>query len=124
MTGEALLVTEHVVFRQALALVLESHADFRAIHAGSLTEAHQLLSSPDAEHPDLAVVDLELPNDDAVELIGEIQEVYPRTRVLALTTGRDPERSARAREAGAGEVLTMAASREELLEGVRRLEKN
>ena len=121
MTGEALLVTEHVVFRQALAIVLEWHADFRTVQAGSLTEAHQLLRDPDAEQPDLAVVDLELPNGDAVELIGKIHEVYPRTPVLALTTSHDPERTARAREAGAGEVLTMAASSEEFLEGVRQL---
>jgi DNA-binding NarL/FixJ family response regulator len=121
MMGEALLVTEHVVFRQALALVLEWHTDFRAVQAGSLAEAQQLLGVPYVEHPDLAIVDLELPNGDAVELIGEIHEVYPRTPVLALTTSRVPERTARAREAGADEVLTMAASSEELLEGVRRI---
>ena len=121
MRSEALLIAKHVVFRQALALVLEWHADFRAVQVGSLAEAHQLLRSPDAEQPDLAIVDLELPNDDGVELIREIHEVCPRTPVLALTTGRETERSARAREAGAGKVLTMTASGEEFLEEVRRL---
>jgi DNA-binding NarL/FixJ family response regulator len=122
MTGEALLVAKHVMFRQALALVLEWHANFRAVQAGSLAEAHQLLRAPDTEQPDLAIVDLELPNDDGVELIREIHEVYPRTPVLALTTSRESERTARAKEAGADEVLTMAASGEELLEEARRLE--
>ena len=121
----ALLVAKHVVFRQALALVLEWQAGFRAVHAESLAEAHQLLlHTPDAEQPDLAVVDLELPDGEGFELIGEIHEVWPQVPVLALTTGREPERAARARLAGAGEVLTMAASGEEFLEGVRRLEKS
>ncbi len=121
MRREALLIAEHVVFRQALALVLELHTDFRAVQAGSLAEAHKLLRDPDDEQPDLAVVDLELPNDAGVELIREIREVYPRTPVLALTTGHEPERTARVKEAGADEVLTMSASGGELLEEVRRL---
>jgi DNA-binding NarL/FixJ family response regulator len=122
MTGEALLVAKHVVFRQTLALVLEWHEGFETAQAGSLAEARRvLLRTPDAEQPDLAVVDLELPDDDGFELIGEIREEWPHAPVLALTTSRDPRRHARAKEAGAGEVLTMAASSEEFLEGVRRL---
>ena len=121
MMNKALLVAQHVVFRQALTLVLEWHAGFKAVQVESLAEAHQLMRDPDAEQPDLAVVDLELPNGDGFELIGEIHEVWPRVPVLALTTGREPERAGRAKEAGAGEVLTMSASGEEFLEGVRRL---
>jgi DNA-binding NarL/FixJ family response regulator len=124
MTGEALLVAKHVVFRQALALVLEWHAGLKTAQAASVTEVHQLLGDPDAGQPDLAVVDLELPNGEGFELIGEIREAWPRVPVLVLTTGREPEGAARAKEAGADEVLTMAASGEELLEGVRRLEKS
>jgi two-component system response regulator DevR len=115
-----LLIAQHDIFRWALALVLERHTDFKAVQVGSLSEAHQVLGDPDTE-PDLAVVDLELPNDAGFGLIGEIHEAYPRTPVLALTTSRDLERTARAREAGAEEVLTMTASGEEILEEVRRL---
>jgi CheY-like chemotaxis protein len=120
----ALLVADHVVFRQTLALALEWREGFNAVHTGSLAEAHQILRDPDAEQPDIAIVDLELPNDAGVELIGEIREAWPHLPVLALTTGGEPKRAARAREAGAGEVLIMAASGEELLEGVRRLGKS
>ena len=118
---QALLVAKHIVFRRALALVLEWHAGFKTVHARSLAEAHQLLRDPDAEQPDLAVVDLELPDGDGFELMGEIREAWPHVPVLALTTSRDPRRHARAKEAGAGEVLTMSASGEAFLEGVRRL---
>ena len=120
----ALLVAKHVGFRQVLALVLERHAGFETVHAGSFAEVQQILLNLDAEQPDLAVVDLELPGSDGFELIGEIREAWRRVPVLALTTGREPGRHARAREAGAGVVLTIAASSEELLEGVRRLEKS
>jgi DNA-binding NarL/FixJ family response regulator len=121
MKGEALLVAKHVVFRQALALILEWHADLKAVQVGSLAEAHQVLRTPDAEQPDLAVVDLELPDGEGFELIGEMQELWPQVSILALTTSQDAERAAQAKDAGAGAVLTMAASRGELLEEVRRL---
>ena len=117
----ALLVVKHVMFREALALVLELHASFKTVQVESLAEAHQILRNPDAEQPDLVVLDLELPNDDGFELIREIHEVWPRVPVLALTTGQDPERAVRAKEAGADEVLTMTPSGGELLEEVRRL---
>lgn len=120
MTGKALVVAKHVVFRQALALVLEWSEGFRAAQAGSLLEAHRVLRDPDAE-PDLAIVDLELPNSEGFDLINEIRDVWPQVPVLALTTSRDPERAARAKEAGADEVLTGTTSGEDLIEEVRRL---
>jgi DNA-binding NarL/FixJ family response regulator len=119
MMGEALLVAKHATFRQALAIVLEGDVNVKITQAGSPAEVRQVLREPHAK-PNLAVVVLELPNGDGVELIEEIRGVWPRVRVLALTSG-DPERDARAKEAGAGEVLTMAASAENLLEAVRRL---
>ena len=119
MMGEALLVAKHATFRQALAIVLEGHVNVKTTQAGSPAEVRQVLREPHAK-PNLAVVVLELPNGDGVELIEEICGVWPRVRVLALTS-RDPERVARAKEAGADEVLTMAASIEKLLEEVRRL---
>jgi two-component system response regulator DevR len=116
----ALLVAQHVVFRQALALLIEWHTDFKTAQAGALAEVRRIFGNPDAQ-PDLAVVDLELPYGDGLELIGELRRAKPDVPVLALTISQDPERAVRAKEAGASEVLTMAASSEELLEGVRRL---
>jgi len=120
MTGEALLVAKHATFRQALAVVLEWHEGFTVAQAESLAEAYRVLRSLDAE-PNLAVVDLELPGSDGVELIREIHETWPHIPILALTISRGPELAARTKEAGAGEVLTVAASIEKLLEEVRRL---
>ena len=66
---------------------------------------------------DLALVDLDLP--DAAALIGE-----PCTAggpVLDVTASQDPERRARTFEAGAREVLTTAATVQEIIGAVRRL---
>jgi DNA-binding NarL/FixJ family response regulator len=115
-----LLVAKHALFREGLATVLEWREGFKVAQAESLAEAHRVLRTLDAE-PDFVVVDLEMPSGDGVELIREILETWPHVPILALTTSRDPERATRAKEAGAGKVLSTAASSEELLEEVRRL---
>jgi DNA-binding NarL/FixJ family response regulator len=117
------VVARHAVFRECLALVLEWRMDFWIAQAGSLSEARRVLRNAEAE-PDLAVVDLELPNGGGIELIGDICEIWPRVSVLALTTRRNLERAAWAKRAGAGEVLYMDASSDELLEEVRQLENS
>jgi DNA-binding NarL/FixJ family response regulator len=117
------VVAKHALFREGLALILETRLYSRIVQARSPGEARRVLGNLDAE-PDLAVVDLELPNGDGIELISEFCEMWPHVSVLALTTRRDLERATRAKPVGAGEVLSMAASSDELLEEVRPLENS
>jgi CheY-like chemotaxis protein len=116
----ALMVAKHALFREGLATVLEWREGFKVAQAESLAGVLRILRTLDSE-PEIAVVDLELPSGDGVELIREIHETWRRVPILALTTSRDPERATRAKEAGAGEVVSTAASSEELFEEVRRL---
>jgi CheY-like chemotaxis protein len=119
-TKRALLVVKHALFREALATVLEWREGVKVAQAGSLAEARRLLRAPGAQ-PDFVVVDLALPDGDGFELIEEIREVWLQVPVLALSTGWTPERASWAKGPGASEVLTTAASGEDLLERLRRL---
>lgn len=112
-----LLVDDHDLFRQVLAVVLEHHTDFdRSTQAESPADARRALDR--LEGPvDLALVDLDLPA--AAALIGEL--CTAGVPVLAMTAGQDPERRARTLEAGAREVLTTAATVQEIIGAVRRL---
>ena len=100
-----LVVDGHNVFRQALAVDLEQHTDLKAIlQAGSPGEARRVLAEL-GSRVDLAVIDLDLPEGGATELIEHLRaEDVP---VLALTANRSLEWRARALRAGASEVLTM-----------------
>jgi DNA-binding NarL/FixJ family response regulator len=114
-----LLVNDHDLFRQVLAVILEQHTDPREnVQAGSLAEAHQILHELDRE-VDLAVVDLDLPEGDANQLIEDLHQL--EVPVLALTSSLSLERRASALRAGAGEVLTTATSGEKILDTAKRL---
>ncbi len=121
-SNRVLLVDDHELFRQVLAVVLQRHTDLdKNLQAGSLAEARRILTSHNGNEFVLAVIDLDLPDGDGFELVGELRRA--EIPVLALTVSRDPERRAQALGAGAGEVLTTAASGDEILGVVERLKR-
>ena len=114
-----LIVHNHELFRQALALLLEGEAAFENIQAESLVEA-RLLFELDSE-VDLAIVDFDLLDEDGLNLIAQLRRAEPRIPVLALTRRRDSGVRDWALKLGADQVLTAAASGEEMTDAIRRL---
>ena len=117
----ALLVEDHAVFREALAVMLEEHTDLKkTIQARSFPEARRISGHPSGEI-DLVVVDLDLPNDEGISLIDYLREAEPDVPVLALTNARNLEQRAWALRTGATEVLSTASSIEKIVGVVQRL---
>lgn len=114
-----LIVDDHDLFRQTLALVLGQHADFHErAQAASVAEARQVIGEA-SDNPHLAVVDLDLGEAPVHQLLGELREAG--TAVLALTTSRDARLRDRALKAGADEVHTTTAPICEIIAAARRL---
>jgi two-component system nitrate/nitrite response regulator NarL len=115
--NSVLLVDDHATFREPLAFMFEREPDFEVVaEAGTLGEAHSVL-----EGVDLAVVDLDLPDGDGTELIGELRAANPRGMVLVLTASSEREAHARAVEAGAAGVLHKSARIRDVIDAARRL---
>jgi DNA-binding NarL/FixJ family response regulator len=111
-----LLVEDHALFREGLALLLEWRTGLGSVQAGSLAEAERILTDT-KDKPACAIVDLDLPDGDGIELLEQLRGLP----ILALTTGRNLERRARALEVGADEVLSTAESAERIADVVGRL---
>jgi DNA-binding NarL/FixJ family response regulator len=116
-----LLVHDNNLFREALALLLEWQMGLDSVQAGSVAEACRILGEPHHDEVCLAIVDIDLPNEDGIELIKELRELENDCPVLALTTTRSLQRHTQALHAGVEEVLTIGESIEELTGAVRRL---
>jgi DNA-binding NarL/FixJ family response regulator len=113
-----LLIDDHSLYRQCLAMLLQQEADIDVtLQAESLADARRALTERGGKELALAIVDLELLSDRTDELISELQR--SETPVLAITTRNDTE--SLGREFVADEVLTTAASSDEILSAVRRL---
>jgi DNA-binding NarL/FixJ family response regulator len=114
-----LLVEDHNLFRQVLAVTLKYRTDFREnVQARSLAEARQVLADSN-DRVDLAIVDLDIPGWGTTDLIQKLHELG--VPVLALTNIQSLEGRTRALQAGANEVLNMASSNEEIVSVVNRL---
>ena len=117
-TARVLLVDDHSLFRQVLAILLERNVGFgKSLQAGSPAEARGFVGGHEGDELALAVVDLDMPNLDASELIGELRR--RKVPVLALTVNGNQEQSVGSPEVG--ELLTTAATCEEILGTARRL---
>jgi DNA-binding NarL/FixJ family response regulator len=111
-----LLVEDHSLFRQGLALLLEWQTGLRSHQAASLDEAKRILSGT-RDKPACAVVDVDISNGHGIELVEELHELP----VVALMTGRSLERRDQALKAGADEVLSLSVPADRITDAVKRL---
>jgi CheY-like chemotaxis protein len=108
------LVDDHEVVRRGVAEVLEDDPGITvAGEAGSCAEA---LARVPAVRPDVAVVDMRLPDGDGADLVRRLRERLPAIRCLVLSSYADEDAIAAALAAGA--VAVGAGRREDL--GARR----
>jgi DNA-binding NarL/FixJ family response regulator len=113
-----LLVEDQASFRQAMAFVLEREPNLSVVaQAGKLEEARELLDID----PDVAIVDLVLPDGSGVDFIEDLHHANPSVMILVLSANPDRIHFALAVEAGASGVLNKLASIEEIVDTVKRL---
>jgi two-component system response regulator RegA len=82
--GELLLVDDDAVFARVLGRALTARG-FSVHWADSAAEALKLLKSPNALHPDFAILDLNLAGSSGLKLIGAVREASSDCRILLLT---------------------------------------
>jgi two-component system response regulator NreC len=105
------LADAHPVVRRGLRLLLEDEEGFEvAAEAGDVDEARRLVRGM---HPDVLVLDLNMPGGSSLEAIPELREEFPATQVVVLTIQPEPAHAREAIAAGAlGHVLKQAAAGE------------
>lgn len=111
-----LIVDDVPMFRELESLFLSRYGQVRT--AGSAAEA---LAAAEAQVPDVAVLDLHLPDLDGDALCRALHALPGGSETLViLVTGGGPDEHVRAVRAGAADVIAKPLSREVLVESVRR----
>jgi two-component system, NarL family, response regulator NreC len=112
------LADDHRVVRSGLRLLLDAEEGFEVVaEAGDVDAARRYVHG---HHPDVLVLDLNMPGGSSLEAIPVIREQSPDTQIVMLTMQQEPAFAREALGAGAlGYVLKEAAD-EELVEAVRR----
>lgn len=117
MTIRLLLVDDHAVVRSGLRMLLESEEDLDII--GEAGTAREALEAVAALHPDLALIDIGLPDLSGIEVTRQIKQCWPEVSVVALTIHEDEEYFFQMLQAGASGYVPKRAAPEELLTAIR-----
>jgi DNA-binding NarL/FixJ family response regulator len=114
-----LLVDDHLLFRSALRARLEQEDDIIAVaDAGTGDEA---VRKARAVLPDVVLLDLVLPQGRGYDVIPQVLDAAPKTRVLVVSSQTQPSSVRQAISAGASGYVPKRASDAQLVEAIRRV---
>ncbi len=119
MTIRVFLLDDHEVVRRGVRELLEAQDDFEVV--GEAATAAEGLSRIPPTHPDVAVVDMRLPDGNGVEVCRDIRSHDPRLQCLILTSFADDEALFDSIMAGAAGYLLKQIKGTDLVDAIRRV---
>ena len=108
-----LIAEDHPVVRAGLVALINHRPDMVVV--AEAANGRELVEEFLLHRPDVALVDLRMPELDGAQAIAAIRELIPSARAIVLTTYDDSEDIRRSLNAGAKAYLLKDAPREELL---------
>ena len=116
---KVLLVDDHPVVRDGLAQRIELEPDLTV--CATCDSVSVALKAAEAHHPDLAVVDLALPNGHGLDLIKELHTRHPAMRLLVFSMHDEQTYGERALLSGAQGYVMKDESPDRVLEAIRNV---
>ena len=112
-----LVAEDHPEVAKAICRVLALDCDV----VGSVFDGSAVLEAAQRLHPDVVVLDLNLPTVSGLEACRQITELNPEMKVIVFTAMNDPEIKQRSFDLGASAFVSKLARDGDLLSTVRRL---
>ncbi|MDZ7678819.1 MAG: response regulator transcription factor [Acidimicrobiales bacterium] len=111
------LLDDHEIVRRGLRELLEASGQFEVV--GEAGTAEEALSRIPATRPEVAVLDVRLPDGDGVEVCREVRSKHPEIACLMLTSYSDDEALFEAIMAGAAGYLLKQVKGNDLIEAIQ-----
>ncbi len=113
-----MVVDDHPLWRDAVERDLQA-AGFDVVAVAA--DGHQAIARFPAARPQVVVLDLQIPGPSGVEVTSDVLGRDPSARVLILSASGEQRDVLEAVKAGATGYLVKSASRQELVDAVRRV---
>lgn len=114
-----LLVEDQAMMRGALAVLLALEDDLDVV--GQVSSAREVLPAMEEHHPDVALLDIELPDGNGLDVCTHLRAAYPACAVVIVTTFGRPGYLRRAFRSGATGFLVKDGPVDALASAVRRV---
>ncbi len=113
------LADEHTLFRAGLRRLLASEPDFEVV--AESPGGHDVFPVLESFHPDILLLDVQMPGIDGLEVLREIHNGAPDTRILVLTGSENEQDLAQAMKLGASGVVLKTSGTELLMQAIRKV---
>ena len=110
------IADDHRLFAESLRLMLEVEQELEVV--GYAADGREAATLARLLHPDVVVMDLDMPVMDGIEATSAVRRSAPGVSVVIVTGSTDPRDAERAGAAGAAAYVPKEASVEELRETI------
>lgn len=112
-----LAVDDHAIVRDGIAKLVGTQSDMELVAEAS--DGREAIEQFRKHHPDVTLMDLQMPNMCGIDAINAIRSEFPEARIVVLTTYAGDVQVKRALLTGAQGYLLKGLLRKELLETIR-----
>ncbi|MBR9982430.1 MAG: response regulator transcription factor [Desulfatitalea sp.] len=116
---KVLLADDHSIVRAGLRRLVEESGDMEVV--AEAADGDEAIRQIRALRPDVAVIDLSMPQIDGLEVIHRIHPEFPDLPILVLTMHAENQYVVRAIEAGAMGYITKQSAPEQLVRAIRKV---
>ncbi len=118
-TYTIVICDDHALVRSGLRRVLEAEADLKVI--GEAASADQAIATVTELRPDVLLLDVTMPGRSGIEVLPELLEASPPTKVLMLSMQDDPAYVRKSLASGANGYLLKDAADNELVKAIHEV---
>ena len=119
MTIRLLLADDQALVRGALSALLGLEPDLEVV--AEVGAGDEVVPAALEHHPDVALLDVEMPGMDGIAATAALRQAAPQTRVIIVTTFGRPGYLRRAMQAGASGFVVKDTPAAQLADAVRRV---
>ena len=116
---KVLIADDHTIVRIGLKALFAGEADLEVV--GEARNGVEAVKTALETHPDVVIMDLQMPKKDGVEATRELAEKLPSAAVAILTTYGTSDGIAHALQAGARGAMLKTADDARLVSAIRRI---
>ncbi|MDQ0156937.1 response regulator [Robertmurraya andreesenii] len=117
MTTKIIIIDDHQLFREGVKRILDFEKSFEVVAEGD--DGSEAVALVEKFHPDVVIMDINMPTVNGVEATRQLVEKFPQTQVIILSIHDDENYVQHALKTGAAGYLLKEMDADALIEAVK-----
>ncbi len=117
MSIRILITDDHLIVREGLRMIFDTVPNIELV--GEANNGQEALDAVDTLHPNVVLMDLQMPVMDGITAIKHLRQMHPELAVIILTTYKEDDLMHRGLSAGAHGYLLKDADRQTLIDTIQ-----